>query len=259
MWRDIIAELTFKNHSVMQYWVHIDGLQRGPMTLDELIGLGVTRETYVWRAGLKDWIQAKDLSELSGYFNIPEAQDENTAVEKTDVQPDAVRRDNEEIRTIDSDESKSNEQQSAIEDSIADEENGDKDDVAKDVEKEDAGTPEKRTVELKKTPEEINAEKTGQTVPPPVPGIGVTPQNDNWQPIPECPPTNLVWAILATVLCCQILGIVAIIYAAQVESKYRLGQYDLARKYSDRAAIWCMVSFAAGLVYVPVALIVALL
>ncbi len=246
----------------MQYWVHIDGLQRGPMTLDELIGLGVTRETYVWRIGLKDWIQAKDLSELSGYFNIPEVKDENSAIEKTEVQPDEVQRNSEEIKTVDSDEIKSNERQSVTGDVVADEDKKkDKEGVAQDAEKEDEIISEERipAIEPEQITEEVDTKKTGQTVPPPVSGTWTTPQNDNWQPAPECPPTNLVWAILATVLCCQILGIVAIIYAAQVESKYRMGQYDLARKYSDRAAIWCMVSIVAGLVYVPVAFIVALL
>ena len=37
------------------------------------------------------------------------------------------------------------------------------------------------------------------------------------------PPNNLVWAILATILCCVPLGIVSIVYSAQVNSKWAVG------------------------------------
>ena len=56
---------------------------------------------------------------------------------------------------------------------------------------------------------------------------------------PPCPPTNLVWAIIVTVLCCQIFGIVAIIYATQVKTKYAMGQYEKAVKESLSIAEVC--------------------
>ena len=241
----------------MQYWAHIDGLQRGPMTLDELIGLGITQKTYVWRAGLKDWVQAKDLEELSGYFNIPKGIDESTKSEEK-------QQNRNESETVDLNEEKSEQQIPSNETSEGNEkqdEPGATSDEKEPVVKDDAITAEGQipVVEPEKNPEEKEKKESGQTVPPPVPNVYPINQNNNWTPVPACPPTNLVWAIIATVLCCQILGIVAIIYAAQVESKYRMGQYDMAQKYSDRAAIWCMVSFAAGLVYVPVAIILAML
>lgn len=55
----------------------------------------------------------------------------------------------------------------------------------------------------------------------------------------------MVWAILATILCCQIPGIVAIVYAAQVSSKLLAGDYAGAVDSSNKAKIWCWV--AAGL------------
>ena len=66
---------------------------------------------------------------------------------------------------------------------------------------------------------------------------------------PPCPPTNLVWGIIVTVLCCQIFGIVAIIYATQVKTKYAMGQYEKAVKYSENAALWCKLGIAFGLVW----------
>jgi hypothetical protein len=56
-----------------------------------------------------------------------------------------------------------------------------------------------------------------------------------------CPDSNLVWAILCTVLCCLPLGIVAIIKAASVEKLWSQGRHEEAQKASDDAkkySIW---------------------
>ena len=62
-----------------------------------------------------------------------------------------------------------------------------------------------------------------------------------------CPPTNLVWGILSTILCCLPLGIVSIYYSTKVEKSYFKGDYDKALKYSDRAANWCIASITISL------------
>ncbi|TVQ49464.1 MAG: DUF4339 domain-containing protein [Saprospirales bacterium] len=51
----------------------------------------------------------------------------------------------------------------------------------------------------------------------------------------------LVESILLTIFCCQPLGIVAIIYAAQVESKFTKGDYEGAKKASDNAALFTKI------------------
>lgn len=61
-------------------------------------------------------------------------------------------------------------------------------------------------------------------------------------------PTHLVWAVLATVLCCLPTGIVAIVYAAQVNSKLEAGNIEGARAASDNARMWSWISLALGLV-----------
>ncbi|MBQ8273802.1 MAG: CD225/dispanin family protein [Bacteroidaceae bacterium] len=50
-----------------------------------------------------------------------------------------------------------------------------------------------------------------------------------------CPDTNLVWAILCTVLCCLPLGIVSIVKAASVEKLWNQGRHEEAQKASDDA------------------------
>lgn len=62
------------------------------------------------------------------------------------------------------------------------------------------------------------------------------------------PQNYLAWAIITTLCCgCLPLGIVAIVYAAQVDSKFHAGDYAGAQASSDSAKMWCMVSFGLGL------------
>jgi hypothetical protein len=56
----------------------------------------------------------------------------------------------------------------------------------------------------------------------------------------------LVFAILATVLCCIPAGIPAIIYAAQVNGKLAVGDLAGAKAASENAKMWCWVSFGLG-------------
>ena len=65
---------------------------------------------------------------------------------------------------------------------------------------------------------------------------------------PQTPPPNyLAWAIVTTILCCLPFGIVSIIYAAQVNSKWAIGDVSGALHSSKNAKTWAWVSFAAGL------------
>ncbi len=59
-------------------------------------------------------------------------------------------------------------------------------------------------------------------------------------------PNNLVWAILATLCCCLPAGIVAIVYAAQVDGKLAAGDYHGALSASDNAKMWSWISFGAS-------------
>ena len=79
----------------------------------------------------------------------------------------------------------------------------------------------------------------GSTPPPPPPppygayGVQGTP-----------PPNYLVWAILSTVLCCLPLGVASIVFAAQVNSKWAMGDVAGAQAASEKAkkfAIWAAI------------------
>lgn len=60
------------------------------------------------------------------------------------------------------------------------------------------------------------------------------------------PPTYLIWAILVTVFCCFIPGILAIIFASQVSSKFYAGDIDGAWRSSRSAEVWIIVSVVLG-------------
>jgi hypothetical protein len=60
-------------------------------------------------------------------------------------------------------------------------------------------------------------------------------------------PNYLIFAILATVLCCLPTGIAAIVYAAQVNGKLQAGDYAGAQTASNNAKMWCWISLGLGL------------
>ena len=63
----------------------------------------------------------------------------------------------------------------------------------------------------------------------------------------ESIPNYLVHAILTTIFCCLPFGIVAIVFAAQVNGKISAGDIDGAKQSSAKARTWCWVALGAGL------------
>jgi len=62
------------------------------------------------------------------------------------------------------------------------------------------------------------------------------------------PPKNwLVESILVTIFCCIPLGIVGIVFASQVNSKWASGDHAGAVKASQEAGKWTKIAFFAGL------------
>lgn len=63
------------------------------------------------------------------------------------------------------------------------------------------------------------------------------------------PKTWLVEAILCTILACLPFGIVAIVYAANVDSQWNARQYAQARHSASLAKTWVLVSFFVALAF----------
>ena len=66
-------------------------------------------------------------------------------------------------------------------------------------------------------------------------------------------PNHLVWAILSTIFCCLPLGVVAIVYAAQVNGMLDAGNYRGARRASRNARIWAIAAMALAAISITLA------
>jgi uncharacterized membrane protein YhaH (DUF805 family) len=66
------------NYLKLEYmnYFYMDGnnQQQGPVTANELLKMGVTRNTRVWKQGMSDWQTAGSIPELSGIFPPPASQ-----------------------------------------------------------------------------------------------------------------------------------------------------------------------------------------
>lgn len=51
------------------YYIHLNGQQQGPFEKYQLMNLGLTPETMVWRSDMPNWVQAGSLPELAEYIN----------------------------------------------------------------------------------------------------------------------------------------------------------------------------------------------
>lgn len=60
-------------------------------------------------------------------------------------------------------------------------------------------------------------------------------------------PNYLAPAILVTIFCCFPLGIVGLIYAAQVNGRLIAGEYEKAVSASLSARLWCWITFGVGI------------
>lgn len=76
------------------------------------------------------------------------------------------------------------------------------------------------------------------------------------QPMRTQPPKNwLVESILVTILCCLPFGIVGIINASKVESKFFAGDIDGAERAAAEARKWTMIGFWIGIACIALYLI----
>ena len=100
-------------------------------------------------------------------------------------------------------------------------------------------------------PQQPTPAVTGDPIQEPS-GVG---QSDVPQQSAEpCPPTNMVWAILATLLCSIPLGIVGIYYANQVSKRYLAGDIQGAKSASETGAWWVIAAITIGIILRPILL-----
>ena len=93
----------------------------------------------------------------------------------------------------------------------------------------------------------------GAVAPPPLPPEATAqvtphPRKSVFEAPPPKPKSHLFWAVFTTLFCFMPLGVVAIVFAAQVNSRYDIGDYDEAERYSELAGDFVMWSALVALV-----------
>jgi hypothetical protein len=192
---------------MVKYWINQDGVQEGPLTFEELKAKGLTRDAYVWREGLAEWVPVSSLAELTICL-LPAAEVSQPALSSApEVLPEAS-----EVAEV-------------------------------------AEEPVTAAVPPVLPPDEAVAPAVAPAAAPVV--LPAQQQPVPAQPEQELPPTNLVWAIITTVLCCVPCGVVAILYASKVSSALQSGDLAAARSASEKGAWWCIGGIVAGIVFQP--------
>ena len=225
----------------MQYWIIKDGESKGPFTLEELQAMGISQTTKIWCKGMDNWTKAGETDIADVLFaHVVDESEERSA--ESGVAPECGE------RSAESAEASESEERSA----------------------ESAEAPEQPRM----TPPPYNPAPYSQPpyMPqqPPMPGYRPQPSpqqiyNDGYRrgledgkkldadtDTSKCPPSNMVWAVLATVFCCMPAGIVSIVYASRVSGLYHKGDFVGAKRASDRAAYWALGSAIFHLVTYPI-------
>ena len=232
----------------MQYWIIKDGESKGPFTLEELQAMGISQTTKIWCKGMDNWTKAGETDIADVLFAHVVDESEERSAESAEAP------ENEE-RSAESAEAPESEELSA----------------------ESAEAPEQPRM----TPPPYNPALYSQPpyMPqqPPMPGYRPQPSpqqiyNDGYRrgledgkkldadtDTSKCPPSNMVWAVLATVFCCMPAGIVSIVYASRVSGLYHKGDFVGAKRASDRAAYWALGSAIFHMVTYPITSALSLL
>ena len=232
----------------MQYWIIKDGESKGPFTLEELQAMGISQTTKIWCKGMDNWTKAGETDIADALFAHVVDESEERSAESAEA-PES------EERSAESAEASESEERSA----------------------ESAEAPEQPRM----TPPPYNPAPYSQPpyMPqqPPMPGYRPQPSpqqiyNDGYRrgledgkkldadtDTSKCPPSNMVWAVLATVFCCMPAGIVSIVYASRVSGLYHKGDFVGAKRASDRAAYWALGSAIFHMVTYPITSALSLL
>lgn len=72
---------------------------------------------------------------------------------------------------------------------------------------------------------------------------------------PPMPRSYIGWSIAAIILCCTIPAIVSLIFSTRISPRYNQGDYEGAKKASERSEIWLIVAIVLGLVQLPFSIV----
>lgn len=83
--------------------------------------------------------------------------------------------------------------------------------------------------------------------------------NGNGADVPPKPSDFMVWAILSTIFCSILFGIISIVYASKVDNLWCAGKYTEAQNAASKARTWFWIAFVFGLLgYIGFAIVILL-
>ena len=201
-----------------KYWIREHDNQIGPFTIDELQGRTFApNSTFVWYKGLDGWTHIENVPELASFIAT-----EPVAVEEPEIEP----------------------MEAEVEEPV---------EVEEPAEMETEAEAEAET----ETEAEVEASASAPTPPVfnpmPTPPVYQAPQQNPsvQEEKPKCPPTNLVAAIVCTMLCCTPLGVAGIVFAIFTKNKYNEGNYEKALTYSQWSDWMCILSVVLFFLSLP--------
>lgn len=207
----------------MQIWVNINGVQSGPISREALAEIVTDPSvTYVWHQGMSNWERID---------RLPEFADIVAATPKAPTVP--------EIPT----------------------------------EPEKPELSEQSDLSDRSDPSDFSEKsvKSGSCVPPIPPAVPNIPhyyapqpqyyQQPYQQPQPadKIPSTYMAWSILFTILCCNAVGVIAIVFSALTSQNINSGNLALAQRYSDYAAYAIIGTIVSSLILSPLQFLMMLL
>ena len=210
----------------MQIWVNINGVQSGPISREALAEIVTDPSvTYVWHQGMSNW---ERIDRLPEFADIVAAAPKAPAVPEASAEPEKPEL---------SDQSDSSDQSDRSDPSDFSE----------------------------------NSVKSGSCIPPIPPAVPNIPhyyapqpqyyQQPYQQPQPadKIPSTYMAWSILFTILCCNAVGVIAIVFSALTSQNINSGNLALAQRYSDYAAYAIIGTIVSSLILSPLQFLMMLL
>lgn len=258
----------------MQYWIIKDGESKGPFTLEELQAMGISQTTKIWCKGMDNWTKAgeTDIADVLFAHVVDECEERSA---------ESVEASESEERSAESAEASENEERSAESVEAPESEERSAESAEAPESEELSAESAEASEQPRMTPPPYNPALYSQPpyMPqqPPMPGYRPQPSpqqiyNDGYRrgledgkkldadtDTSKCPPSNMVWAVLATVFCCMPAGIVSIVYASRVSGLYHKGDFVGAKRASDRAAYWALGSAIFHMVTYPITSALSLL
>ena len=208
----------------MQIWVNINGVQSGPISREALAEIVTDPSvTYVWHQGMSNW---ERIDRLPEFADIVAAAPKAPAVPKASAEPEKPKL-------------------------------SDPSDLS--------DLSEKSSAAASASP------STGSCIPPIPPTAPHIPQYyapqpqyyqqpyQQPQPADKIPSTYMAWSILFTILCCNAVGVIAIVFRALTSQNINSGNLALAQRYSDYAAYAIIGTIVSSLILSPLQFLMMLL